>query len=91
MAGLRVFRAYRRLKRPYTRKSKFKKHNFLRGIPNHKIVRFDMGDKTENYSNAVKLVSIRDLNSWSRFCTNLFTLSGSDQRFCNLAYSSTMR
>lgn len=62
MAGLKVFRAFRRLKRPFTRKSKFKKHNFLRGIPNHKIVRFDMGDKREDYPIVVKLVSTRDLN-----------------------------
>ena len=36
--------AWRRLERPYTRKSKFRKHNYVRSVPNSKIVKFNMGN-----------------------------------------------
>ncbi|MBS3159596.1 50S ribosomal protein L16 [Candidatus Woesearchaeota archaeon] len=62
MTTLRVFRCYRRLKRPYTRKSRFKRYNFIRAMPNHKITRFDMGDMSQNYPNFVKLMSKVDIN-----------------------------
>ena len=40
--------AWRRLERPYTRKSKYRKYNFVRSVPNSKIVKFNMGNlKTE--------------------------------------------
>ena len=45
MAGLRKGRCYKNVTRAYTRKSKFQKKNFLRTVPNKKIVRFDMGEE----------------------------------------------
>ena len=57
MAGLRTFAGYRQLERAYTRKSKFKKHNYIRSTPNHKIIRFEMGDKKKTFSHELKLVS----------------------------------
>lgn len=45
MARLRSFVSYRRLERPYTRKSKYRKKTFIRASPVCKIIRFNMGDK----------------------------------------------
>jgi len=52
MAKLRKFAAYRRVERPYTRKSKYKKKSFVKAPPNMRIVTFDMGNlqKTFEYS-----------------------------------------
>ena len=36
--------AWRRLERPYTRKSKYRKHNYVRSVPNSKIVKYNMGN-----------------------------------------------
>lgn len=44
MARLRKFVAYRRLERPYTRKSKYRTKNFVRAFPHNVIVRYVMGD-----------------------------------------------
>ena len=44
MARLRKFAAYQNLERPYTRISKFKNQNYVRGgFPHMKIIKFDMG------------------------------------------------
>ncbi|HZX12422.1 MAG TPA: 50S ribosomal protein L16 [Candidatus Nanoarchaeia archaeon] len=56
MVGLRTFRCYRRLERPYTRKSKYKKKNYIRSFPPHKIARFGMGT-SKAYSHVVKYVA----------------------------------
>ena len=61
MARLRKFVAYRRLERPYTRISKYRKLSYIRTKPNIKIIRFDMGDKSINYPNVVRLVSKQGL------------------------------
>jgi len=55
MARLRKFCAYRRLERPYTRISKFRKKSFIRARPHSKIVRFDMGNLKQKFSWAIKL------------------------------------
>lgn len=59
MVGLRKGICYRRIERPYTRKSKYKKKNYIRTIPPHKIARFEMGnkDKIKNASHIIKLIS----------------------------------
>ena len=57
MAGLRKGKCYRRLERPYTRKSKYKKKGYIRAFPPHKISRFEMGDKSKQYDFKIKLVS----------------------------------
>jgi len=63
MAKKRKFCAYRTLKRPYTRKSKFRKKSFVRASPVTKIVRFDMGNKKKtDWGYSIQLISKADLN-----------------------------
>ncbi|MCB9358916.1 50S ribosomal protein L16 [Candidatus Woesearchaeota archaeon] len=63
MAKKRKFCAYRRLERPYTRKSKFRKKSFVRASPVPKIVRFDMGNRArEDWDYSLSLVSKDNLN-----------------------------
>ena len=50
MAKLRKFSGYKNLERPYTRKSKYRSKSFVRASPNHKIVRFDMGNPKKKYA-----------------------------------------
>lgn len=57
MVGLRKGHCYRKLEKPYTRHSKYKKKNFIRAIPPHKIARFEMGNK-EKLKNATYLVKM---------------------------------
>lgn len=54
---MRKFVAYRRLERPYTRTSKFKKKSYVRSRPHINIVRFDMGDATKKFGYQLDLVS----------------------------------
>jgi len=48
MAKLRKFVAYRRLERPYTRKSKYRAKSYVRSTPVCKIVRHMMGNPQKN-------------------------------------------
>ena len=57
MAKIRKGVAYRRLERPYTRISKFKKKSYIRTNPNIKIVRFEMGNPRKKFNSHLKLVS----------------------------------
>ena len=57
MARLRKFTCYRRMERPYTRISKFKKKSYIRADPAKVIVRFDMGDQRKQYTHEVSLIS----------------------------------
>ena len=57
MARLRKFSAYRRLERPYTRTSKFRKKSFIRASPRVNIVRFVMGDPTKRFQYRLDLCS----------------------------------
>ena len=61
MAKLRKFVAYRRLKRPYTRTSKFKAKSYIRMTPNVKIVRFNTGDPSKDFHCTLNLLSKSDL------------------------------
>ncbi len=61
MARIRKGVAYRRLERPYTRKSKYKKLNFVRASPHMGIVRFDMGDSKKKYYYQLDLLAAKDL------------------------------
>jgi len=61
MARLRKFVAYRRLKRPYTRTSKFKATAYIRMTPNVKVVRFDTGDSKKEFQCTLSLLSKSDL------------------------------
>lgn len=58
MGTLRKGKAYRRIKRAYTRKSKFKKKSYIPTVPQHKIVRFDMGDPVKQFKYKIKLISL---------------------------------
>jgi large subunit ribosomal protein L10e len=42
MAKLRKASAYRRIERPYTRKSKYRAKSFVRANPHNLVVKFDM-------------------------------------------------
>ena len=55
--GLRKGHCYTRVKRAYTRKSKFKKHGFIKAVPKSKIVRYDMGDLTKQFNRKLELVT----------------------------------
>lgn len=55
MAKLRRFSGYKTVERPYTRKSKYRALNYVRATPNHKIVRFDMGNPKKEYTHTVNL------------------------------------
>lgn len=48
MAKLRKFVAYRRLERPYTRFSKYRKKGFVKARPGKKVIKYDMGDLQYN-------------------------------------------
>ncbi len=62
MARIRKFVAYRRLKRPYTRTSKFKSKSYIRTTPNPKVVRFNTGDASKSFQYTLNLLSKSDLN-----------------------------
>lgn len=61
MAKLRKAIAYRRIERPYTRRSKFRAKNFVRSSPNNLVVKYDMGDLTKEFPERFVLVSESDL------------------------------
>ena len=49
MARLRKFVAYRRLERPFTRKSRFNDKSYLKSVPSLVIARFNMGNPRKAY------------------------------------------
>ena len=55
MARIRKFTAYRRLERPYTRISKYKKKSFIKANPKHIIVRFNMGNPKKKFKYTLTL------------------------------------
>ena len=57
MAKLRKAVCYRKLKMPYTRKSKKRELSYVRGAPYSKIVIFDMGNKKAKFTHRVSLVA----------------------------------
>ena len=61
MVRIRKFVAYRRLKRPYTRTSKFKAKAYIRMAPNVKVVRFNSGDPSKTFAYTLNLLSKSDL------------------------------
>lgn len=78
MARLRKFIAYRRLERPYTRVSKYKKKSFIKTKTNIKVVRFNTGNLKKRFPYSLHLVSkqglqIRDnaLESGRQTCNRL--------------------
>jgi large subunit ribosomal protein L10e len=61
MAKLRKGVAYRKLERPYTRRSKYRALNYVRASPHNLIVRYDMGNFTKNFQYKLELVSDQDV------------------------------
>ena len=57
MAKLRKACAYRRLERPYTRRSKYRNQNYIKGNPRSKVVRYDHGNPRKEYPYKVVLVA----------------------------------
>ena len=57
MAKKRKFVAYRKLERPYTRFSKYKKLAYVRTRPPCRIARFDMGDDMKVFSHQLDLLA----------------------------------
>jgi len=55
MARLRKGNAYRKLERPYTRKSKYKKLQYVRATPTSKVVRYEAGNLTKDFKSAAFL------------------------------------
>lgn len=62
MARIRKFTCYRRLKRPYTRKSKYRKKAFVRANPSTRIVKFHVGNPKGKFDYAVDLISKEAMN-----------------------------
>lgn len=62
MARLRKFVAYRKLERPYTRISKYRKLSYVRTRPASKIVKYNMGNLTDKFDYTIKLVAKDNLN-----------------------------
>jgi large subunit ribosomal protein L10e len=62
MAKLRKGSAYNQvLKRPYTRRSKYRAKNFIRAAPNSKVVRYIMGNPKKSFEYTLALISKKEL------------------------------
>lgn len=61
MAKLIRAGAWRRLERPYTRKSKYRSKAFVRAVPANKIVKFEMGQLSKPFPMVVRLHSDVDI------------------------------
>ncbi len=57
MAKMRKGCAYRRLERPYTKKSKFKRLNYVRMTPSHLVVRYEMGNPKKKFEYTLNLIT----------------------------------
>ncbi|MBI5389845.1 50S ribosomal protein L16 [Candidatus Woesearchaeota archaeon] len=57
MAKLRKGRAYRRLERPYTRRSRYRQKDYVGASPVSKVVRYHMGNVIKQFEVALYLVS----------------------------------
>ena len=55
MATLRRGHCSSPVKRAYTRKSKYRKKNFIRAVPTNKVIRYDMGELTKRFKCKVEL------------------------------------
>ena len=57
MAGLRRFKCYRKITRPWTRQSKYKKKAYVKAAPVSQVVRYDMGEPKKKYKFSLDLIS----------------------------------
>jgi large subunit ribosomal protein L10e len=57
MAGLRTFSCYRKVKRSYTRKSRYKVKGYIKAVPTCKLVKFNFGEVKKEFPCKVFLLS----------------------------------
>ncbi len=62
MAKLRSASAYRKIKRAYTRTSKYRKKSFIKGIPGNRITMYDQGNLSADFPCQVDLVVRKEVN-----------------------------
>jgi large subunit ribosomal protein L10e len=61
MAKLRKGVAYRKLERPYTRRSKYQAKNYVGASPHNLIVRYDMGELKKKFEYKIEIKALADL------------------------------
>ena len=61
MAKLRKAVAYRRIERPYTRKSKYRQKNYVRASPHNLVVKYEMGSTSKTFPVTLQLISDADV------------------------------
>ena len=61
MPKLRKWTAYRRMERPYTRRSKFRKKAYIKVNPARGVVRFVMGDMIKKFRYSLTLKSCKNI------------------------------
>ena len=61
MAKLRKAVSWRKIERPYTRKSKFREKSFVKTSPNVLVVKFDMGNPKRKFKYVLNLRSKKDI------------------------------
>lgn len=61
MAKLMKAVAWRKLERPYTRKSKYRQKAYVRSVPTNKIIKFVMGSEKKDYDMKLLLKSKEDI------------------------------
>ncbi len=61
MAKLRKAVAYRKIERPYTRKSKYRKKSFVRAVPNNLIVKYNHGDLKKQFKYVIEVKATKAL------------------------------
>lgn len=61
MAKLRKGIAYRKLERPYTRKSKYRALNYVRASPHNAIVKYQMGTFNKKFAYKLELITDQDV------------------------------
>jgi large subunit ribosomal protein L10e len=86
MAKLRRWTAYRKLERPYTRFSKFRKKGFVKSRPGKKVIKYEMGDLqngSKNLSLGLALISKDDaqIRANSIEATRIAVLRRIEKRF----------
>lgn len=61
MARLRRFVAYRKLERPYTRRSRYKENSYIKSNPHIKVIAFETGSPNKKFEYTLNLISKQDL------------------------------
>ena len=61
MAKLMKAVAWRKLERPYTRKSKYRQKAYVRSVPTNKVIKFVMGNERKTYDLRILLNSKEDI------------------------------